>query len=92
MMLAQANPNSRFERFYGIRDGWANQTSYSAVFWVITFLAAGFLVLLVVRLVCRWLRARRVDDPRRLFGEVMRPLALTVLPRNCVWSIPVFFC
>ena len=86
-MIATVNIAAPLERVHGIRDRFAAGGSTADVMQVLVLLAVGLLVLYLVTALWQHHRRRQINNPRKLFGEVLRQLPLSVPQRDLLRRI-----
>ena len=86
-MIATVNIAAPLERVHGIRDRFATGGSTTDVMQVLVLLAVGLLVLYLAAVLWQHHRRRQINNPRRLFGEVLRQLPLSVAQRDLLRRI-----
>ena len=86
-MIATVNIAAPLERVHGIRDRFATGGSTTDVMQVLVLLAVGLLLLYLAAILWQHHRRRHINNPRRLFGEVLRQLPLSVAQRDLLRRI-----
>ena len=86
-MIATVNIAAPLERVHGIRDRFATGGSTADVMQVLVLLAVGLLLLYLVTVVLQHYRRRQINNPRKLFGEVLCQLPLSVAQRDLLRRI-----
>ena len=86
-MIATVNIAAPLERVHGIRDRFAAGGSTTDVMQVLVLLAVGLLLLYLATVLWQHRRRRQINNPRRLFCEVLRQLPLSVTQRDLLRRI-----